>query len=414
MSTAVEATAAIAPVAGTVASGQPAAGVAFDEAELVRRMRHADVADELFLPIEHSSWHGGRQRLERQDRARARTRITGVRLLAADLERRNLEPEREVQTDFRRLLQSLIRLREAPGCAALCLSGATFRTSPRGTVPRLRFGLCSGAAQGLADGPRAARQAYRTVRRAIRRAGFGVVEPRERFAQETGLEGLVAWTDRLLLRRRRAIAPWLLLLLLPLLALIPRCDAPASFFGAPIETRSFLLLVDRSGSMEPHFSALRAEAARVLGLLAAVGGSSGDVIAYDARAECALGGITPIDPVARQRIDAFLASLQPGGGTNLRAGLEFAARHVSAHGQPTTLIVLTDAEDSSIREMLDDSPVLRASFHGVETHTYALTPTFFAQPGALVPSAQPGSQAERDLAALAELLGGRFGPADAR
>ncbi len=394
----------------------------FDEAAWRRRMAEADIADELFLPLAFAEWDAGRWRLKKDERRLARTEITGVRYLAADPKRENPEPERATQTDFHRLLTSLVRLRaQGPDAARLCLSSETFRTSPFRSTPRLRFGL-ERRRQHL-DDARAAKLADRAIRRSIRRAGFVIDEPTARFDPQTGLTGLRDWTDRLRLRRRKPW--WLLLLLIPLLAalaFLPRCDAPAAdFFGAPIETHSFVLLIDRSGSMEEHFAALQAEAARVLQALAAHGGCHADVIAYDAGAESCFGGIVPIDEGSIARIDAFLAGLKAGGGTNLASGLDLADDEVAAHGEPTTLILLTDAEDSSLPSLLADRAGLVAGFGGVETRAYGLTPEFFqppADPAATatptdraVPNVQPRTDDEKRLAELAELLGGRFGPA---
>lgn len=380
------------------------------------RMRRTDIADELFLPLERGAWHNGVYRVPPEERARARTRVTGVRFHAADPDRNNLEPERATQTDFHRLLTSLIRLREESGQELLGLSGETLRTSRRGDVPRLRFGLVrgdEGSDRRLAADDEAARRAYRGVRRSIANAGFVVLEPTETFDPTTGLRGLREWTDRLRLRKKKNWLPWLLLLPLLLLPfLLPRCEMPASFFGAPIETRSFVLLIDRSGSMEQHFAALHTEAQRVLGVLDRVGGCSVDVIAYDQDAVSCLGAIRPITPDTRTRIDEFLATLEVGGGTNLRSGMEVAAKEIAALGQATTLVILTDAEDGSIRSMVDDHDRLIPTFGEVETKAYGLTPQFYvpSNSGDAATDVQPHNDAERDLAALSELLGGRFGP----
>ena len=89
--------------AGHAGAGAPA------ESTFRRRMLASDIADELFLPLAVAEWRDGAFRLKRGERRFARTEITGVRYLAADPARENPEPERAVQTDFHRLLQSLIR-----------------------------------------------------------------------------------------------------------------------------------------------------------------------------------------------------------------------------------------------------------------------------------------------------------------
>lgn len=391
------------------------AGEGFDPAAWRQRMQQADIADELFLPLDCGEWRERGQaakfRIARDMRRRARTRVTGVRFLAADPERKNLEPERAVQTDFHRLLTSLIRIRgDGAAGRAFAPSGDLLRTSRRGDVPRLRFGLAR--ADREFDDRQIASRTYRHVRRSIGRAGFVVEEPTERFDPGLGLEGLRDWTDRLRLRKRRPRWPWLLLLLLPLLMLLPRCEPAADFFGAPVETDAFVLLVDRSGSMKKHFPALRAEALRVLGALAEAGGCSVDVIAYDSNAESCLGGIRPLTGKARAKIEAFLDDLASGGGTNLQSGMDLAAQETAAFGEATTLVILTDAEDGSIPAMIQGKEQLVAGFGEVETRAHALTPEHFVPAEARQPAAAvaPRTDAERKLAELAEILGGRFGP----
>ena len=403
-----------------VPAEQPGSWARFDDARWRRRMQQADVADELFLPLENGNWDDARFRLVRGERAAARTRITGVRYLAADPKQENLEPERAVQNDFHRLLTSLIKLRAEPDCSGLCLSGETFRTSPRRDVQRLRFGLRRAALpedgddQAKATERGDARRCYKSIRRSIRRAGFVVEAPTTRFDPQTGLAGLRDWTDQLRLRKRQRWWPWLLLL--PLLLLIPRCDPQATFFGAPIETRNFVLLVDRSGSMQSHFPTLQAEARRVLAQLVEHGSCAANVIAYDSHAESCLGGILPVDQDTAARMQTFLDALASGGGTNLQSGIEMAAQEIAEDGRPTTLIVLTDAQDGSIAGMVGNRDQVLAQFKDVEIHTYGLTPRLYA-PAATgsadnrgaATQTTPQGQHEQQLGDFSEMLGGRFG-----
>jgi hypothetical protein len=380
----------------------------FDDARWRARMQQADIADELFLPLDHSTWVDARFRLLRGAKARARTRITGVRFAAADPERQNLEPERAVQTDFHRLVDSLIRLRREPAWRRLCLSGETFRTSPgRDPLPRRQFGLLRAENPRLDSDPECARRSHAAILRAIRQQGFVVTDPVEPFRPDLGLLGLRDWVDRLRLRRRRTAWPWLLLLA-PLLWLA-RCEATPRFFSARIETASFLLVVDRSSSMEPHFELLRTEAQRLLGSMIDRGTAYADVISYCGEAASCLGGIREVDGTTRPQLEGFLRDLQPGGGTRLAEALEIAAAEVRRHERPTTLIVLTDAEDATIPSLLADPDGTLAAFGGVEIRTVALTPRLF---GPDAPAAAPHDAHERAFAALAALLGGRLGTAE--
>jgi hypothetical protein len=368
-------------------------------------MAQSDVASELFVPLESSAWVRDRFRVLREERRSARTRITGVRLLAADPRRENLEPERAVQTDFRRLVDSLIKVRAEPGCAGVVLSGETFRASPLGAPPRLRFGLRHGSGKPFEDETAAAATSYRSIRRAIRRARFVVEEPREAFRPADGLAGLRAWVEQLRLRRRRLLWPWLLLLLLPLL-LLAKCDERETFFGVPIETASLLLLVDHSSSMAEHLPALRAEARRVLEAMQQAGRAThAEVIAYAGDAHACFGAMTALDDASKSRVLEFIDGLTTAGGTNLRSGIELAAREIAAHGEPTTIVILTDARDESIAGMAAGSASVLQQFGGIEIAAAGLTPRMFG------PQSQPQPQDanEQTFRAFLESLGGRFG-----
>src|SRR5687768_1263840 len=96
-------------VAGRGPAGSGVAPQGFDVAGWRQRMQQSDIADELFVPLENGDWFDRRFRVMPGEQAHARTRITGVRFLAADPDHANLEPERAVQNDFHRLLDSLIK-----------------------------------------------------------------------------------------------------------------------------------------------------------------------------------------------------------------------------------------------------------------------------------------------------------------
>lgn len=387
-------------------AGGRGSGGDFDDARWRSRMQQSDIADELFLPLDHAAWAETRFRLVRGEAPSAKTRITGVRFLAADPERENLEPERAVQNDLHRLVDSLIRLRREPDWQDLCLSGETFRTSRVfSSPPRRQFGIVRGN-ERAADDVECARRSHAAIRRAVRSAGFVVVDPTEPFDPSTGLLGLRDWADQVRLRRRRRLWPWLFLLLLPLLLL--RCEESPTFFGAPIPTRSVILLVDRSSSMQEHFDALRGEAHRLLAELAGAGGVSANIVSYCGDAESCLGEIRELDEATVARLGRFLDDLAPGGGTTLEKGIEIAADEIRRHERPTTLIVLTDAEDESIKEMVRDRAGTLARFGEVEIHSIALTPRLF---GPQQTPATPRDDHERGFAELAEILGGTFGPA---
>lgn len=369
-------------------------------------------SSELFLPLDEAEWKRGKVRLDRDARRAARSSVSGVRFHAADPAGENLEPERLCQRDVVGLVDGLQAVRSQPGLEDVVLGKrAQLARRPRDEAGRrARFGLEQGGSIG-ADDVRAARVNHRRIRRAIARSGFVVLEPK-RFDAATGMNGLREWGDQLRLGKRRPWWPWLLLLL-PLLFLndcaqAPEAPAepPSDFFGIEIEHKSLLVLIDVSGSMRQHFDQVRAEGHRLIDEWVAGGGSRfADIIVYDAQARSALGGIQPLTPENATRLKTFLDQLAVGGGTRLRSGLDLAAEEVAAHGKPTTLVMLTDAQDGSIEPTISEFENLRGAFGGIGFRGHGLTPRLFGGGG----DAQPQDENERRFAELADLLGGRFG-----
>jgi hypothetical protein len=83
---------------------------------------------------------------------------------------------------------------------------------------------------------------------------------------------------------------------------------------------------------------------------------------------------------------------------------------VTAHGRPTTLIILTDGEDETVQPMIDRMDETLGKFGGVRVTGYTLTPRLFGTSG----MAQPVNDNERRLEAFATGFSGRFGPEEDR
>jgi hypothetical protein len=219
------------------------------------------------------------------------------------------------------------------------------------------------------------------------------------------MAGLAAWANELSLKRKwRPPWWWLLFLLLPLLLWLRGCESD-SFIGIPVSTKSLLIIVDQSNSMEPHMQQVRAEAKRLLanwqGTFTA---RYVNIIAYDDDANSALGEIKKVDQGTISELTTFLDSLQLGGGTNLESAMTMAAREIASHDRPVTAIILTDGQDASISAMLQDIPAIRDSFKNVDVTVRTCTPRLFngGDP-------TPIDLAETGLKDFAEQLGGSFG-----
>ncbi len=218
------------------------------------------------------------------------------------------------------------------------------------------------------------------------------------------MDGLLQWANQLRLRRRRKI--WLLALLLLLLLPFSLRDCSPPKIFVPIETQSFIIIMDKSSSMEPHFSAVQAEARKTLEKMrkSFFAKHYANVIAYHFSATSALGGIKEVNNETGQQLIFFLDNIKAEGGTNLRAGIELAAKEVAAHQKPTTLLIFTDGEDTSVAEMLQDINPIMNQFQGVEIVGNTLTPRVFSGV-----NPKPINELEQKLSELAAALNGHFG-----
>jgi hypothetical protein len=164
--------------------------------------------------------------------------------------------------------------------------------------------------------------------------------------------------------------------------------------------------MDKSSSMEPHFPMVQEEARKTLESMKSSFFSThyANVIAYHASATTALGEIKEINNETAQQLIQFLDNLKAGGGTHLRSGIQLAAKEVAAHQKPTTLIILTDGQDASIDQILQERNAILKKFKGVDIIVHTLTPRVFD-----VENPKPINNIESKLNELAKAFNGQFG-----
>jgi len=374
-----------------------------DENIFRHRMQQPDIVSELFLPMgSHFSVNKDKPEI-----AKANTKISGVRFQAADPSGENLELERQCQQDVVNLVQSLIQLRKTPEFSNIVLSNEIL-TNPQSISQlgtRVKFGLSVDPNGHFDNETDAAGECHRNIVQAVQKSGFVVDSPKT-FDPKTGMAGLSQWASQLQLRRRK-IPLWLFLLplLLLLLLSLKDCSSP-EFFGSSITTNSFIIIMDKSSSMEPHFPRVQQEARKTLENLTSSFFSThyANVIAYHSSATTALGSIKEVNDETGSQLIQFLDNLKAGGGTHLRSGIELAAKEVAAHQKPTTLIILTDGQDSSIDKMLQQRDALLNQFQDVEIIGNTLTPRVFD-----VKNPKPINEVETKLNELAKTFNGQFG-----
>jgi hypothetical protein len=387
------------------------------------------IVRELFLSLDDAWWDGSRFTLGKFN-ASPRPIQRGVRIQEPRPDAAGPQPERDTQNDLCALFASITELRKAPELSELVLSEEALIGKQNGAVPgkRVVFGLhCEKGGPFQAEA-RAAGECYRVVRRTVERAGYRVEHPKEPFSEATGFSGLQNWAAQVRLRRKPDWRPWLLLLLLiPLFFLLRSCEwqskqqpvappppaaaPPDTLFRVPVESESFIILLDKSGSMGPYFSQVRDEARRLLQERSRDPAKLhfADLIVYDAETESVLGDLKPVSPEGITRITNYLNDMKAGGWTNLAVAIDLASKEVVRHKQKTTLIVITDGEDKTIPKMIRDKKAIIKKFGDVPFTVNAITPRLFA-PGA---DPRPAGFDEEDLAELCKCFNGRFGPVGA-
>ncbi|MDW8267147.1 MAG: vWA domain-containing protein [Gemmataceae bacterium] len=380
------------------------------------------IAKEFFLPLERAGWEGEVYTLGRGQPLRPS--ISGVRLQEPDRNKQDSAREKACQIDLTALVKSIMEMRRTTALAGVVLSPEVQvgRDASQPGCKRIIFGLACPADGRFKSDEAAVAECHRQILHGITRAGF-VVEHPKMFDPKTGFKGLLAWTNDVRLRRRLVpLSPWTLLLLalllLPLLFLaaprggtrvtVATVKSPADFFGMAVETSSFLIVVDKSGSMAPYFSAVQAEVKRMLNdmLQSDQGVHYVDLIIYDSEAKSALGRMERLTPEIAGRLAAYLDQLQAGGGTLLEKAVELAAQEVRRHGQKTTLLILTDGEDQSLQSMIQGKEQVKGRFGGVEVTMHTTTPRLF-KPGA---NPNPVNVHEKLLRDFSQTFNGRFGP----
>jgi uncharacterized protein with von Willebrand factor type A (vWA) domain len=179
-----------------------------------------------------------------------------------------------------------------------------------------------------------------------------------------------------------------------------------NLIGIPVDTKSLIIIVDQSGSMQPYVQQVRDEAKKLLtNWQSAYTTHYINIIAFNDNATSALGDLKAVDQQTAKDINRFLDQLKINGGTNLESAIKVASQEIVRHNRPTTIIVLTDGEDNSVSKMLQQIQSVKNSFKGVDVTVKTCTPRLF-NGGDTTPS----TPEEVGLRDFANAFGGSFGP----
>ena len=369
------------------------------------------VAREFFLPFEHARWEGDTYTLAGANQRLVRPDFAGLRLQAAEPNDPNQVIERQCQNDLRKLVSTVREIRQDKALSGVVISNElVLGRQPDSPCRRVIFGLYRPTDDRFRDDNKAAEECHRQIGRAVAKAGLRVEKPGP-FDPKSGMKGLEEWAGSVrLCRNPWPVSPyWLLLLLLiPIFLLLWGCPSSTPITEPnreeprkqedpgpwKVDTDSFLILVDKSGSMVPYFPQIREESKRLLNKrITQQKKSFADIIVYDQNAASALGEIMEVNNPVADRLISYIENLKAGGGTNLESAIQLAGERVKKHGKETTLLIVTDGEDDSIPKMLKDPARVRACFGNINVKAVWTTPRSLKD-GA---SQEPQNKEERDL-----------------
>ena len=361
----------------------------FERDAFTRLLQKPGMTPAMFLPVDRSQWINGKYTLGKNPAPLSAGEYTGLRLQVPDPRNINKTNEQNVQTDLSQLIESLVRIRASdPQLATAVLSKEMIIKKDRSGVPRVRFGLSCQPGSNLQNDVMAAEECHKQILSSFRSAWFSI-ESQQHFNKEHGFDGLAAWAKTVRLKKTWDWR-WLLLLLLLLPFLFRSCSETDPIAGT---TKSFIIVMDRSGSMQPHFKKVQNEARKTLNnitdsALKRFLGFFGqkyyvDLISYDNSAKSLFNELRPVTKETTEQVLAAIDQLQVGGGTNLQSAMTLAQKEIKEHGKETTICIITDGQDDSLnrmtQEMLSNPDEVKGRFGMVDGgqqlfHANTLTP----------------------------------------
>lgn len=332
------------------------------------------MAPAMFLPLDRSQWINGSYTLGKNPAPLPAGEFTGVRLQVPDPRNVNKTFEQNVQGDLVQLTDSLLKLRAADkDLAATVLSSEKVVNKDRLGVPRVRFGLKCDPASQFKDEAAAAAECHKQILRSFRQAWFAI-ESQPEFDASKGFAGLATWAKGVRLKKSWDWR-WLLLLLLLLPFLFRGCPESDPIAGT---TKSFIIVLDQSGSMKDEFPKVKEEAKKTLNSITESAfrrflGFFGqayyvDLIYYDGKAKSLFDELRQVTKDNAQKVLDEIEKLPMplADGTNLKSAITLAEQEIKKHGKETTLCIITDGMDGSIggmtQEMLSNPDAVNSRF----------------------------------------------------
>ena len=334
----------------------------FSRDEFAKLLDRPGMAPAMFLPADRALWIGGVYTLGKQAAPIRPGEFTGVRLQVPDPSNVNSSLGENVQGDLVRLIDSVVKLRAAENdLLPLVLSQEQVIKKDGSGVSRVRFGFICDPNSPYKDEIAAAIECRTQILRCFKRAGFAI-ESQPEFDSAKGFVGLKAWSRGVRLKKSWS-PPWPLLLLLLFPFFLRGCSESDPIAG---NTKSFIIVLDCSDSMQKEFSTVQQEARKTLGAITdsalnRVQGMFGstyfvDLVYYDDNAISLFGELKPVTPATAKEVLEKIDELgaQTGSGTNLKSAIALVGNEIQRHGKATTLCIITDGLDSSVAKLTQE------------------------------------------------------------
>ncbi|QTA82370.1 von Willebrand factor A-like domain-containing protein [Desulfonema limicola] len=367
-------------------------------------------ADQYFFPNSISSWKNlkGGKKYQIDKGYTIKSHINGIRLHEWDVSGNNPTIEKECQYDLSKTFNSIKELRKNQEYKNLIISDDFAKTKQNTNKgKRIKLGLFIPSSNKYSNDIVAAKHCYKNIKKVIYKSGYKIDFPGE-FDPSSGLDGLCEWANSVKLKRKK---PWRFLLLLPflllLLFLIPECN-DKEIFDMEINTNSFIFIIDKSSSMQSTIDEAQKEVNRVLKVLLDKQGLFSNyyvnIISYNKKSNSALGKIEELNNDTVQKLNKYLKNLKAEGDTYLESAIEKATYEVTKHNKPTTLLIVTDAEDNSIVKMVRQIDNIKEKFSNIEIYVNSTTPRILKDKDSI-----PKGKNEMALKTFSEQLNGKFG-----
>jgi hypothetical protein len=318
-----------------------------------------DIADEFFYPLDCCVIDNGLYRI----RSGMNYRMPSSGGLRVIPEPSNPPSENFItsihdsnRTDLVRLISSVQNMRHNSDFGNVVLSSSSSSThdASRNGGKRILFGI-DASNETYRDDYKAAAVCYKNLQCAAQKAGFNMSSEIP-FDESDGFESLKSWAAGIRYSKRFNPIWWLFLiplLLLFLYLMLQTCSLVqgtysklSEAFSKGLETEAVIIVLDKSGSMDCCFDKVRDQTTTLIKQQRKKWGNSYmDLIVFDSNQRPTFGDLKKLDNDTEKEVIAQIPESANGGTMTLPA-LEQAVKEIDRHNKPTTMILVTDGEDS--------------------------------------------------------------------